>query len=209
MPSEVMLQVRFVAVSAKTEDDLTNTWHFRLTADPPDATNMALIRDNLGSFYNTLAPNFVNDWSQTLIMKFYNMADPKPRAPVTSYSYVMTNALATTGKNMPRQNTPVISFQAPALSGTTQKRRRGRIYLPCYSYQSMGTDGRLANSTADAGATTANAFLTQSTAAPGYDWVVYSHVAGTSAIVSQVWMDNKVDTQRRRGQDSTYRKVLP
>lgn len=208
MPTITQLQVRMLATSNKTEDDLTNTWHFQVMTLPPPAATLAAIRDAVKAFYNTTNAYCVGDWGLTFTYKFYDLSDPMPRAPITTYSVVQTGFGSTTS-SIPRQNALVLSYKASQISGQDMKRRRGRLYLPPPINTSMLNDGRIAATVVDGISGAANTLLTASTAAADWEWVVYSHVAATSAPVVSVWCDNKCDTQRRRGQDASYRKVLP
>lgn len=208
MPVEVDVQVRLIAVSAKTEDDVVNTWHFQGVTSPMPTGTSDLIRDALKTFYSSAAPGIPNDWDSSHVsMKFYDLADPKPRAPFRVYDVALTASFASTSKNTPRQVATVMSSAATPVSGVPMARKRGRIYLPCLTDSNYVT-GLIPSATVDAFAGYLNTLRSTSSIATDWKWVVRSSLAGSSPVV-QVWVDNSPDVIRRRKRDSTYRKTLP
>lgn len=91
-----------------------------------------------------------------------------------------------------------------------QARRRGRIYLGPFGQTVLGTtavtsDRPLAAAvTAIANAATALATATAGAVVP---WVIYSPTNGSGAVVTDGWVDNAFDTQRRRGVAATSRTL--
>lgn len=203
------VQVRFVAMSAKTEDDATNTWHFTGVTDPMPTGTSDLIRDALKTFYSSLATSILNDWdSSHVIMKFYRLEDARPRAPYRQYDVALTAAFSGSASPWPRQASPVLSYAAAGISGVPMARRRGRVYLPTFNSGSH-SGAYLASAAADSIATAANVLKSTSDIATDWKWVVRSKVSGSDATVAKVWCDNSIDIVRRRKRDATYRKTLP
>jgi hypothetical protein len=205
----VAVQVRFVATSLVTKDDVTNTWHFTTVSDPPSSTDLASIRDALQTFYGSFSTNFLSDWNTTVLMKMYNLADPKPRAPITTYSVALSGPFANTNLLMPREVSMAVSYKASTISGVPAGRRRGRIYLPTFYGTVFDSTGRFTSTICNTVRNAANTLRTTSDSATGWDWVVYSRTANTTAPVAGGWVDNAPDIQRRRGQASTLRVVYP
>lgn len=201
--------MRFPAVSAKTEDDIMNTWHFTGVTDPMPSGTSALIRDALKTFYSSLAPSIIADWDSVHVaMKFYRLEDTKPRSPFVSYDVNLTAGFSGTGGTWPRQACMVASYAATGLSGTPQARRRGRVYLPPFNAGAY-SGAAAASTTADSVAAALSTLKGTSDVATDWKWVVRSKVAGVDATVAKVWCDNSIDIVRRRKRDSTYRKTLP
>lgn len=196
-------------------DVTVNTFHFDTDGDVEDAA--PAIVANLVAFYNaTVTPpgnpisyylagviSRANDSSR---IELINMTDPKPRVPF----YTDTFALGVPGSTqaLPNEVALCTSWQAPTISGVNQARRRGRIFL-----------GPLANGASDAASgvpvrpiasllTTlkgASQRLVVDSLADGNPLVVYSRVSGGLAQVSNGWIDNEFDTQRRRQPMATAR----
>jgi len=208
VPATLRCQVRFQAVSGKTEDDLTNTWHFDVVTTPPAAGTLTAISDALKAFYDNCAGSIVADWSQTVTLKYYNLADPMPRTPITTHTRVLAS-FASAVNSMPREVSPCVSFKAIPVSGVPAGRRRGRIYLPCFGTAAYDNTGMIATSIVTAVRNAANGLLTASTGASDWDWVIYSQKNAATSVVSSGWVDNAPDIQRRRGRDATSRNIFP
>lgn len=206
MQAEV--QVRLTALSAKTEDDITNTWHFLGVTDPMPTGTSDAIRDALSTFYNSLATSILGDWdADHIIMKMYRLSDAKPRAPYRTYDVNLANSFATASNTWPRQATLCLSYAAAGISGVPQARRRGRVYLPPMNSGAYAL-AYGASTTVDAVAAAGNTLRGSSDLATDWKWVVRSSLAG-DAPVTKVWCDNSIDIVRRRKRDATYRKTLP
>lgn len=208
MPTTLAWQVRFSATSNKTEDDIMNTWHFQVETLPPATATLTAIRDELDTFYSAFSGSIPNDWSSVCTMKMYDLADPKPRAPITTYP-VTLSAFSSANNLIPREMCPVLSFKGSTLSGVPMARRRGRLYLPPLNAGAYDGTGRFLNSTLGTLKDAANALLTASDAASDWTWVVYSPTTGNSTPVVEGWVDNAPDVQRRRGVDASNRNIFP
>lgn len=168
---------------------------------------------------NTLS-NLVADWyiAMSLLwgtglqlqgheIKTYDMADPEPRAPV---DYRVFNLTALSGEErLPSEVAICISFQGDMVSGEPQSRRRGRIYFgPCRAdYNFNGQPGQAF--TTELRGHAADFLASVKALGVGYDWCVWSTVTGGGVPVTNGWVDNAWDTQRRRGQKATVRGLFP
>lgn len=159
-----------------------------------------------GTFYNSFSSQFGNFVKTTdgLTWKAYDLADPQPRAPVREGA---RNLSPDNTGSLPPEVALVLSFQAPKISGINQARRRNRIYLPFLKSSTNGTDGRPTAGVISALVGAATTLLAAS--GTTWDWVVYSPTIGSSSAepVTDGWVDNEWDTQRRRGRPATSRSI--
>lgn len=199
-------QITLLMTSGTPADSATNTWYC-LAVDDTGANNFAAavidFHKAMRTYYSPLVAQLNH------VYKTYDMTDPEPRAPIQEGTWSFP--AATSGSPLPTEVACVLSFQGTRVSGQSQARRRGRIYI-----------GPLATTTADSSARPTGAFTTAvATAAktlvdsgePGgsTDWAIYSPtssaIAGIPVGVQVVngWIDNEFDTQRRRGRKATTR----
>jgi len=197
--------VRFPAASLDTEDDVTNTWHFDLTTfEEGDITPVETALDTFyTSFITSLAAS--HTWSSGRI-KWYNLADTEPRAPVKDTAFVISGTAS--ANQLPRELAICLSFQGSQISGIRQARRRGRVYLGPFGTGANGTDGMIATSLTTTISTAAGVLLGASAAASNWAWIVYSPTMGEGAPVDNGWVDNAWDVQRRRGVDASVRTTF-
>lgn len=191
------------------EDVITNTLHFDPVGASPLETVQATVQPLLETFYeafyaNNIAGNYVK-WAQATT-KWYALADPEPRVPIVA---PMPLTITTVASTVPTEAAVVLSFQGDPMSGVPMARRRGRLYM-----------GGLGGSAVTASTTSQYpmlnpAFITQWVAAAsnfaealdgvGVHWSVWSTVDQASTLITNGWIDNAIDTQRRRGVDRTAR----
>lgn len=181
----------------------TNTW----CIDALDLTELALAHTAISNFYFAADAYFTTLCRSTngLELTSYNKADSTPRAPVLTNFY----NLAPTGTTaLPPEVSLCLSFQAAKASGLPQARRRGRIYLPYMDEANNDSSGRPSTAMVNGIVAAATTLLAASDAATGWGWAVYSTVTGTPAAITDGWVDNEWDTQRRRGRPATTRTTF-
>lgn len=154
------------------------------------------------------------------IVRMWNLDDPKPRVPV----YDSGKDLGISGGTaLPSEVALVGTYQADKASGVPQARRRGRIFLGPLSDLARDGAGNLGRPNGVA-ITALNLSMSRLAAASEADadwnWVVYSAgardnsnqeipykdrplLAPEFAAVTNGWVDNAFDTQRRRGEIAT------
>lgn len=213
-------QVTFEDDSGLARDRIVNTFNFVDTGNvaitPPtsalDEYSLALF-----NFYTTahtgstsrltdfLSSTLSGAWS----IRYYDLAAPAPRSPLRIETM---SAMTPAGSAMPQETALCLSYEAAKLSGFNQKNRRGRIYFGPLAQTALGSTPARPNGNANQLLPTlvaAGKFLADHTWAAGSRrWVVYSQKFGTWATVTNGWVDNEFDTQRRRGYRSTVRSTF-
>jgi len=193
----------------KTTDNVqanfaTNTWH----VDADDLTELGNFHTALTTFYQAVDGTMSSLVLATggLALTSYLDTDPTPRYPVLETS---ANLTVGAGDPLATQLSIVVSFQGDRVSGTPQARQRGRIYLPFPREALNDTSGRPDSTTVSTIATAAGVLLAASAGGgPGWTWVVYSRTAPGYTVVTNGWVDNEWDTQRRRGREYTTRTTF-
>jgi hypothetical protein len=131
-----------------------------------------------------------------LTVKAYDCQGAKPNYPLATAVRDAGTAVAT---NINRDVALCLSF----FSDTNRPRQRGRLYIPCCicAIQPSGAYATAAHmNTVGTLATTFSAL-----GGINVDWVVFSKKDNTSHPVTNWYVDNNWDTQRRRGPRSTAR----
>lgn len=184
-----------------------NVWSFEIADDEVD--QYLEVQSYLTVFYTTLV-----DWFSPLLdmtqsnIKIYVRSDLEPQVPRfdNSGSFGNTNQ---TNDPLPEEVAAVMSFRAPLVSGTIPARRRGRIFLgPLGSQVSItGTNGRsVIDPDFVQAVITASVEAAAELVTAGNAHTVWSKTNEANYVVSNYWMDNAFDTQRRRGPSSSTRQ---
>lgn len=197
--------VTLPATSALAEDAATNTLHF--SAPGVNLTDeINLIHGNLTTFYQAIDTYLSPKLSTTANVKYYDLDDPKPRPPKSEQTMGLA---AFPGTALASELAVCLSYQAARVAGSDQAHRRGRIYLGPLNSSAAGTttaSDRPASSMLTAIGVAATALATDSFA-DGVPWHVYSPTLLSSAPVTDGWIDNAFDVQRRRGVQATSRTL--
>ena len=197
-------QVTLFPTSNLVKDATTNTW----SVDALNLTQLGNFESALVVLYRALISIYPNTVRQnTHQIKSYNRADPKPRAPVTNSTW---NFLApTTGSPLPPEVSICGSFQAPPASGIPQSRRRGRVYFGPLNSSTLDAAGRPAPGIITTIRGGLEALRVSSAAAADWKWQVFSTRNLIGYTITNGWVDNEYDTQRRRGRIPITRTVFP
>jgi len=209
------VQVSIPYFTLTPEDVCVNDWHFDwlgLLGDPT-TTDYTNLKNDVKNLYIALYPSATNGiaaWLRPSVVttKIYNLVDPTPRVPRFIGGPESWGLTVGTAANIPLEASVCLSFQADAVAGGNQARRRGRIFLP-------GITGQVSNGGASVfpvvstgyRSICAAALIAMGTAAVGHgwQWVVYSRADSASHNVTNGWIDDAVDTQRRRGNKASTR----
>lgn len=201
---DIRCTVTFAIDSGIPEDRPVNTWAF--TAVDKSTPVSDEITDDLIAFYNAVSGAFSGIYAQNgHVIKFYDLADPQPRAPYYERTFNLTSN--PTQSPLPSELAICVSFQGNRVSGQDQKRRRGRVYLgPLATGQN--DNGRPLGTTLTAINAAADDLLTASNGSANYAWCVYSRTDDAMVVVTNGWVDDAFDVQRRRGLAPTTRRTF-
>jgi hypothetical protein len=210
----IRAQVVIPTYSTLPKDRFTNTFYFINQTIETYETVLPTIGVMIGQFYDEMF-DVVDVANYCLInsayVNCYNMDEPEPRVPtVVDINTPNVNYAASV---IPTEVSCVLSFQGDPQSGVSQRRRRGRVYIPGI------TAAMLNQSPAGSYPTFATSFISQVIAAAeelmtsgitnDIPWCVYSPTASLYTAVTNGWVDNSPDTQRRRSVDAVTRTVFP
>lgn len=208
MAAPWLAQVSIPYESGLPEDVSVNTWSFGGTV--ADEVAGPVIGNGLAAFYDTIAarmhPALVLNQAT---VKVYRWDDPKPRTPFFEGTLAIPPE-QNNGSPLPEEVAAVLSFEAVQVSGQPQRRRRGRVYLgplATSATQQIGSHMYLAAlfiNDVEAGLDAAIALWSAGSVGHG----VYSRLDSVLRPAVNYWMDNALDTQRRRGVRATERTVL-
>ncbi len=213
----VVAQARLARTSLLPEDIIVNTFHFFVDAPPTQADALS-IADKVIAFYNT-APtgqtpvaNIINPMvsrgANLCEVKLYDLGQLKPR-PVLFNKFFTLGPVASGGSQYPAEVAIVLSLQTTRPAGAPPARHRGRLYIgPVGSNTDGGLvagDVVIANGTRQLLLGAAGRLM----AAPAdlIQWGIYSRVDGEIRRVIGSSVDDRYDTQRRRGAKPTSRLV--
>lgn len=187
------------------KDYAVNTFHFR--QDTSGLGTLEEIADDLVAAYQLFRPSYpaaVETAGHTI--KMYTMEDPEPRAPTLSETWDFS--VAPTGNSLPQEVALCVSFQGARVSGQSQKRRRGRVYLGPLAEGAQETNGRPTTVTINRGVSFGDYLFEASDTSLTYKWCVYSTVDEDLVEITDGWVDNAFDIQRRRGLAPTARTTF-
>lgn len=212
------------------EDVFINTFHFATqSANEAEAINVVNLLKDL---YTLAAPGGspanapIGQWIGGVVkrdanackIRVYDLAQPKPRPVLHEGSFTMTGLSTGWTQDLPAEVALCASFWGVA----NRPRTRGRVYLgPWGNHASgAGTSGRsipivgLRQSIAasfgrmiNVAASTAN-LAVFSRGVYQIDGVVQPVTSQLYTVVTDGWVDDAWDTQRRRGQDATTRTTF-
>lgn len=205
--------VTFNADTGLAADEVVNTWHFRdTTADIVDP-NFGDAKNMLHNFYlatpagatNNLGYYLGGSLGNLITYKAYNLGNPVPRVP--DYTFVEDVGGGFTGARLPHEVALCMSYRGDYASGTPNARKRNRVYIgPLKTTAADDTTGRPAAAFVTDLAKAGTALRTAADASLTWQWIAYSGIGGgTFTHVTNGWVDNAWDTQRRRGVEATSR----
>lgn len=199
-------------------DVITNDFHVNHPIGDANTGNFDDVRDALTAFYAAIYTIGAGDdqlapWCDPTAceMKAYSLNDPTPRAP-RYQATVDLGITPATSSSVPLETAICLSFQGAPLSGTPQARRRGRVFLGGWAHPIAPGDSNSfpeVDPTITAGIAAEATTLATALATAGMFWVVWSRVENLGATVDNGWIDNALDTQRRREVAATARVTWP
>lgn len=211
-------QVILASNTGFSRDSVVNTFHFDRVGTAPLGTVLPLVRDALVGFYNAGpiptgggSANPIANWISSTIsrvsnastIKIYDLSLAAPRVP-TVYQFTL-GAYATGETGVPLEVAMCLSMK----TNLPTRRGRGRIYIGPLVSGAINLDppnihpnGGMLNSLRWSGANLRDSFSAE---AGMPRWSVYSRMGNLMHAVTEVWVDNEFDTQRRRGHRATTR----
>lgn len=219
MTSVYLHQMAFAATSGMPEDTMVNTFH---SVNPDNVSAIgwsAAIEDfytgthapSTGPLSKYMSPFLTGAYT----LKVFNLGDPIPRIPITTITG--TVIVDATPSDLPEEIAVCLSYKAAPVVGVPLASTRGRIYFGPLALDAIeGADvgdttwptparpntlliGRLRDS--------AKNLLTLSDV-DDY-WAVYSPTRNEAYRVTNGFVDNAFDIQRRRGVGATSRTLWP
>lgn len=230
MTGYVRLKTTIPHDSGLAEDAIVYTTHWMHTDDSRTASQVALSAiSNMSAFLTQQGSDLSSQYDPAHPhFQAYNLLDTEPRVPLFDTMPTLTVGSANPN-DLPPEIAIVVSYQAAPESGLNQRRRRGRFYWGPLSFNISGTPDIPTVPTAivdslaaaawnklviptptDASLAVFSGYTATDTPVgetppSGADYIP-ELVPGSFSRVSQLWVDNAWDTQRRRGLKATYRK---
>lgn len=194
-------------------DVATNTFHFDTVSSTPAAA-APIISSRLFDLYNTPVGggtaicSFISGVIARSLCRIavYDLDDPMPRAPIWEEGFTL--GTAGSSDNLPLELAVCASVQGDRVAGTPQARRRGRVYIGPLKASAVTMSGASVVPQVSSGViTSVNAGIRRLALASGSTavWVVRSQTTGAVAEITNGWIDNDIDVQRRRGPRATSR----
>lgn len=200
----VRAQVIIKTDDAISANYITNSWCLSCS-DFPAQSELDDYTADFKTFYDTMRTFFGDTVAQNgHEIKYYDLTQTvPPNYPIGTGTFNLTSNPGTDG--MPSEVALCLSFQGTKSPGFPQARRRGRIYFgPIVSTASAGGRPTSALITALAGAGDALATALPLNTLPA-NLAVWSASNNDAVVVTDGWVDNAFDTQRRRGIERTAR----
>ena len=181
------------------EDATTNTMYF----DSDTEAALADVFDEISTMYSTFGTvlsSLVDTGTSSI--KAYRLSDPEPRIPVRQSGLGVFTTSSAAG---PTEVACVLSYEGARVSGLPQARRRGRMFIGPIGPTSTDrpSSGLIAQVLSGA-----QGLLDASDLATDWTWAQYSPTNGVGIDVTNGWVDNEWDTQRRRGRKATLRSTF-
>ena len=220
MPALVKMTVRFPYVNATfSRDEAINDFWFYGSGTPEDQASYW--EPKLEAFYNDVPSS-----GATALYAYMSKVLDGPHAEIIAYEVNVATGLSgpplgtvawtltdRAEADLPLEVALVASVRstlAPATGGALLplQRRTGRIYLGPLNQNAVGSD------TTSGYPLPSTQFRTDLSRAcydlstgdmDQSDWVIYSRAARACSAITNGWVDNAWDTQRRRGTDPTSR----
>lgn len=186
------LQISYLMDSALPRDVMVNNLHFNIIALGGGVDDQSLCNDlaAIMAAWCTKAPE--------IQVRSYDIAAEPPRFPLaTAFANQGVNP---PGSVIPREVALCLSFYGDR----NVPRQRGRIFLPAPARLSAAGLRPTAQNMTDA-LDLADDFAGLGGA--NVDWIVQSNTANDHFKVSNAWVDDEWDTQRRRGLRPTTRQT--
>lgn len=222
----VRCQVNLAAVSGVRDEDVVNTFAFAVAESSGTLlTPLSVIASQLETFYDSIGDRIQATVSRGgTTVKMYDLRQARPQVPVYDAALGFGTA-AGTGESMPSEVALCVSFQGAREAGKPQRRRRGRVYIGPIINSGTSTHTRPDSVILADVLAAAQVLIDASQASATWKWCVFSpttaggfYLPGGSGppffggdafvTITDGWVDNAWDTQRRRGIKPTTRSTF-
>jgi hypothetical protein len=215
IPGGIRVQFFFPGKSNLPEDRFVTTWAFRTEDNlPPSIAQLQQASNLVAEFFSTVnAPGVASILSYMAAAvdrtkaeaRAYKLGDTVPREPTTTIYNLGAN---NSSQSLPSEVALVASFY----STRNLPRRRGRVYIGPFGTSVLATPASgtgivrpdLPIRNALLGAMSG---LRADATAAGLRWCVLSQADAALYDITDGWVDDAFDTQRRRGEDALSRLV--
>lgn len=214
LPGVIRAQTILSGRSGLPEDVFVNTWTFRTPSGGVDALHFGQVMELLTDFWTKQygASNVMGllgpqvDWTKPMRVKMYDLEVPANQRQPVENQIVMAGAAPAINSPLPGEVAICLSYYAEI----NRPRRRGRVYIGPLrlgiTTSTIETFGELrpapATLTTLAGAASAMADTDSNVET---SWVMLSQADGSTHKITNGWIDNAFDTQRRRGIEASSR----
>jgi hypothetical protein len=192
VPTNLRLQVAIKADTFLPRDAIVNTLYFSDVVGSPDEDALC----------NDLAVIYRDYWMGSpteIVVKSYDNDGTPPVLP--NGQAIISSGVGPRNSTVPREQALCLSFYA----GQNVPRKRGRIYLPAGCADSAANLGGLRPATALMNRALSLAQKFADLGGANIAWKVYSPTTNEYHSVTNAWVDDEWDTQRRRGLRPTTR----
>jgi hypothetical protein len=203
MPGRYAAQVTLISATGASEDNQSNTFAAGQigTLDLTYAQNWTT---TIKAFYDLVVNNGgLKGISQNNhVIKFYDIETPQPNYPIWTRTFNLATVPAAV--DMPQEVALCVSYANSLAVTIPRARRRGRLYISGWA-ETGNTNGRPTNLVCDGLLAAFTGYVTAFNALGTLDASIWSRTGGVTYPIDTAHVDNAWDTQRRRGNRSTYR----
>lgn len=202
--TNIRAQVILHTTDSLSANYVTNSWCFVTTDDPSDA-EFTEYTGHFKEFYDSLSGILSLPITQNgHEIKYYDLDQAvPPNYPLAIQTFNLTTAPSAAG--LPSEVAACLSFQGEKVPGFPQRRRRGRVYIGPIA-QASNTSGRPSTTLRSTFAASAVELCDDLKGSSNVaQLAVWSVTDGAAVVVTDGWVDDAWDTQRRRGVQRTAR----
>lgn len=222
MPTNVQAQVVLPYTSNLPRDVAVNSFGFTFTGEgEPDEDDYGALTTRLEKFYKTFTTggHRLEEYMSSAIsreankckIRYYDALSPDPGGPLHEASWTL-NDTGGPANNLPSEVAVCLSFAGDPSPSMPAGRRRGRIFLGPLRSTAMDQTAnhpRVGDNLTLTGIQTMVRLYEDTTGSPAVPWVwsVWSRTASVMVPITNGWVNNEPDTQRRRQPRPTARST--
>lgn len=215
MADHAWCQVAFERTTRLPVDQVVNVFHFQCAttveaAAPTLGTELAVFYTGVQATGFPVAKFMSHALTGVAHVKIYRKSGQFLGPPVYQSTFDIAGFMGT-GRDLPAEVALCLSYRKVPVTGETERRQRGRIYVGPLTIDALNTGSTAGDMrpNPETMATIRQAGGGLMDNVIGADWCVYSPTSGQLKIIDEVSTDDAFDTQRRRGADPTTRVRQP